>query len=357
MLAAGIAFTLGCGILIPSLEIDQRFNEELPATHPVTRSQQMLERNFGGFLGPEVSIRRRDGGSMLDGDSRQRLDRFVRELQRLPDTHHVWSIADLLPPPEQTVEADLVLDRLREMPEIRQRLRELISVHNDRLAVIVRIGDVGTERAADYRDEILTLGKTSWGDAYELEIVGQWWLAQHGMRLLLRDMLTSLGTAMIIVLPLMWVALRDLRLFIAASLANLLPLLLPLAFMAAAGISLRIGTAVVLALALGIVVDNTLHVIIRLRAGLRKQGRIATDLPGVMQGTGRAVVFTTLALIGGFLSMLGNDLLAIRDMGLVAAVTIFGAMLADLLLLPAVYVVLCREGARSESSLPRSLES
>jgi predicted RND superfamily exporter protein len=59
-----------------------------------------------------------------------------------------------------------------------------------------------------------------------------------------------------------------------------------------------------------------------------------------MRSTGRAVIFTTLALIGGFLSMLSNELLAIRDMGLVAAVTFLGAMLADLLLLPAVYVAL-----------------
>ena len=71
---------------------------------------------------------------------------------------------------------------------------------------------------------------------------------------------------MLIVLPLMWLALRELRLFIAAALANLLPLALPLALMAATGITLRIGTSVVLAIALGIVVDNTLHIIIRLRA-------------------------------------------------------------------------------------------
>lgn len=346
MLAAGLLFTIGCGILIPSLKIDQRFNEELPVTHPVTQSQNILEYNFGGFLGPEISIRRRDGGSLLDDNSQQKLSRFVGELKQLPGTHHVWSIQDLLPQQEPFAKNAEVLDKLRETPATRQRVRELISEHKDQLAVIVRIGDIGTERAANYRDEILRLAKASWGEDIEVEIVGQWWLAQHGMRLLLHDMLTSLITAMIIVLPLMWFALREARLFIAAALANVLPLLLPLAFMAITGISLRIGTAVVLALALGIVVDNTLHIIIRLRAGLKNYGPIATQLPNVMQSTGRAIVFTTLALVGGFLSMLSNELLAIRDMGLVAAVTIFGAMLADLLFLPAVYVVICREDAK-----------
>lgn len=346
MLAAGLLFTIGCGVLIPSLKIDQRFNEELPATHPVTEAQNILEHNFGGFLGPEISIRRRDDGSLLDDNAQHRLSRFVDELKQLPGTHHVWSIQDLLPQDAQDVERAELLARLREMPATRQRVRELISESNDQLAIIVRIGDVGTEQAANYRDEILRLAKVSWGEDIEVEIVGQWWLAQHGMRLLLHDMLTSLITAMIIVLPLIWLALREARLFIAAALANVLPLLLPLAFMSVTGISLRIGTAVVLALALGIVVDNTLHIIIRLRTGLQKYGQIVANLPNAMKGTGRAVVFTTLALVGGFLSMLSNELLAIRDMGLVAAVTIFGAMLADLLFLPAVYVAICRENVK-----------
>jgi predicted RND superfamily exporter protein len=159
----------------------------------------------------------------------------------------------------------------------------------------------------------------------------------------LRDMLVSLATAMLIVLPLMWIALKELRLFFAAAVANLLPLVLPLALMAATGITLRIGTAVVLAIALGIVVDNTLHIIIRLRAQARDERGAPGQMDRAMRGTGRAVIFTTLALVGGFLSMLSNQLLAIRDMGLVAAVTISGAMFADLLILPALYVMLTRK--------------
>jgi predicted RND superfamily exporter protein len=156
---------------------------------------------------------------------------------------------------------------------------------------------------------------------------------------LLRDMLVSFATALLIVMPLLWVALRQRRLFVAAFVTNILPLLLPLAFMAATGITLRIGTAVVLAIALGIVVDNTLHIIIRLRQQLSDDDSMQ-QVSDSMRSTGRAVIFTTLALVGGFLSMLSNELLAIRDMGIVAAVTFLGAMLADLLLLPAVYVVL-----------------
>lgn len=340
VVAGGLVLTLLTAALIPSLEVNQRFNEELPAEHPVTVSQDMLEREFGGFLGPEVSVRRTDGGSIIDADSSKRLDAFIEHVRALPETHHAWSVRDLLPAGVRQDEKVQALAALRSSPITAQLSRELVSADNDRLAIILRIGDIGTEHTAAYRDRVLAIAATTWGDGYDADVVGQWWLAQYGMSRLLTDMLTSLATAMLIVAPLLWLALRDGRLFAAAACANILPLLVPLAFMAATGMTLRIGTAVVLALAFGIVVDNTLHIIIRLRTALGATGNVDTVLATGLRGTGRAVVFTTLALVGGFMSMLGNDLLAIRDMGIVAAVTILAAMLADLVLLPAVYVAL-----------------
>jgi len=343
VLIVSLLCTAACGLMIPYLDVDQKFNEELPETHALIRAQAILERDFGGFLGPEISIRRTDGGSMIDDDSLLQLGKFISAIRALPDTRHVWSVRDLLPRQIPAAERARALGAMRESPVVTQQVRELINAENNRLAVIVRIGDIGTKRAGEYHDTVESLATQLWDDRYDVEIVGQWWLAQHGMRLVLRDMLVSLATAMLIVLPLMWIALKELRLFIAAAVANLLPLVLPLALMAATGITLRIGTAVVLAIALGIVVDNTLHIIIRLRAHASDGGGATAQVDRAMRGTGRAVIFTTLALVGGFLSMLSNQLLAIRDMGLVAAVTISGAMFADLLVLPALYIMLTRK--------------
>ncbi len=346
IVAGGLVLTITCAMFIPGLSVDQKFNEELPATHPVTLSQKILEEEFGGFLGPEISVRRIDGGSMIDTVATRKLNRFVEAMRELPDTHHVWSVTDLLPGRVKSSDKAKLLAELRRSSVTAQLSKELINAENTRLAIILRIGDIGTARAAAYRDAIKRVAAETWGEDYEVEVVGQWWLAQHGMRLLLADMLLSFATALLIIAPFMWFALRDARLFIAAVFANALPLLVPLAFMALAGMTLRIGTAVVLALALGIVVDNTLHIILRLRAALEAHGDVQKALNQGLRGTGRAVLFTTVVLAGGFLSMLSNDLLAIRDMGIVAAVTIVAAMLADLLLLPAAYAV-CRRGNES----------
>ncbi len=101
-----------------------------------------------------------------------------------------------------------------------------------------------------------------------------------------------------------------------------------------AGISVRIGTAMVLAIALGIAVDDSLHVLARYRQERRARGTRPSALTHTVRGTGPALIATTAVLVAGFLSMLTSGLVAIRDMGLVAAVALTGALLADLLLLP-----------------------
>jgi hypothetical protein len=351
VVAVASLIALGCLLAIPSLEVDQRFNGELPEAHRVTVAQAILERDFAGFLGPEISVRRVDGGNVVDDDSLARLDRVAAGLRALPDTQQVWSVRDLLPRGVSADERSEALRALREHPVTSRVTRELVNEGQDRLAVNVRTGDIGTRRAGEYHEQIERLLAGAWGDRYETEIVGQWWLAQFGMRLLLRDMAASIATAVLLVLPILWLAVRDRRVFVAATIANVLPLLLPLAVMAVTGISLRIGTVVVLAIAFGIVVDNTLHIGSRLSAtGTWRED--AERLRHAMHGTGRAVLFTSLALIGAFLSMLFNELLAIRDMGVVAAVTFAGAAAADLLLLPAICLLLqanARGGARTRA--------
>lgn len=340
VVVASSVFAVACVATFPFLEVNQRFNEELPVEHAVSHSQALLETEFAGFLGPEISIRRLDRGSLVSGSARDDLTRFVAAVRELPDVQRVWSILDLVPPGVPESDWPSAVDELRASAVTAGLTRELINRRKNHLSVIVRLGDIGTERATELAIGVERLAEETLGDDYKAAVVGQWWLAQQGMQLLLRDMLTSLATAMLIVGPLLWLALRDVRLFTAAALANLLPLLLPLAFMTASGISLRIGTAVVLAIALGIVVDNTLHIVLRLRAAIADYGADPARLDDMLRGTGRAIVFTTAALVAGFLSMLVNDLLAIRDMGLVAAVTIAGAMIADLLFLPAIYTLM-----------------
>lgn len=336
---------------LPRLDADQRFNEEVRPEHPVRADQALLEREFGGFLGPEVEVRRRDGEPLTDSVTLARIAAFSDSVARLDGVHRVGSFLDLLPAGVDGPRAARGLASLRDDLLLGPTARELVDGDARRAALLVRTSDLGTAGARRLADGIEAARGATLGPELEIRIVGQWWLAQRGMSALVSDLTRSLLASALLVLPLILIALRSVRLFVVSLAPNLLPIVLALAFMGWFGISLRIGTAVVLAVALGIAVDDTLHLLVRLARGTAEED-VLERVRRSLREAGRPIVTTTLVLAAGFLSMHANELLAIRDMGTVGAFTLGVALLADLVLAPALFVLVCRPSRRVRTSSP-----
>ena len=337
--------TVGLG----RVSADQRFNEELSPDHPIRADQALVEREFGGFLGPEILLRRRDGASLADPGTLARIERFVGSVGEIEGVHGVRSVLDLLPRGLAGEGARAGLDDLRRDPLLGPGTRELVAPGMGSAALLVRTGDLGTSGARRLARDIDAAAAVTLGPGIEATVTGQWWLAQRGMDALVSDLARSLFTSALLVLPLVLLFLRSVRLFLVSLVPNVLPILLALAFMGWMGITLRIGTAVVLAVALGIAVDDTLHLLVRLGRGS------AGDPPALrvrraLTEAGGPIVTTTLVLVAGFLSMLANPLLAIRDMGTVGILTLIVALAADLLLAPALFLLVCRAAGQRSTS-------
>jgi predicted RND superfamily exporter protein len=145
----------------------------------------------------------------------------------------------------------------------------------------------------------------------------------------------GLGISTAIVFAMIGLLLRSPRLTAAAVPTNLLPVALVFGVMGWGGIPLDIATATIGAIVLGISVDDTIHFLFRYReeraAGLPTGDAVAATF----RATGRAVIFASLVLALGFAVLTVSGSRSIASFGLVSAVSIAGAMLADLFLLPA----------------------
>ncbi|WNC67497.1 MMPL family transporter [Thalassotalea nanhaiensis] len=331
------------GVVVVSLlsfnfiNIEQKFNEELSKQHSVRIAQTLLEQKFGGFLGPDIRVSRVDESEILTKHSADKISTFVSAIKALKHTDSVRSIFDFFPQHYEQPQYQYYIKQLHQLPAEQLNLAELINDNNSVIAVQVRISDIGSKQAMLYKEQIESLAKQYLGREFKVDIVGQWWLAQQGMDQILMDMIITLCAAFIIIIPIIMVALKEKRLIIIAVIINFLPILIPLAFMAFTGIQVRIGTAVVLAIAIGIVVDNSFHLLTKLRL-LAKQGLSAQlQIKSMLDHAGKGVMYTTLALVAGFLSMTSNQLIAINDMGVIASVTFVAALMADIVLLPALY--------------------
>ena len=332
LVLAGVV--LVAALQLPRLDMVQKFNEELATDHPVRMAQATLERDFGGFLGPELAIRRRDGASLLADVELGRISALQEQVRTLPGVLSIRGVPDFLA--EGVGATDLL--RWREDSPLSAQIQEVLSADGRGVALLVRVGDIGTRNARMLHERLLATAAQQLGGAYEIQIAGQWWLAQRGMMEVLDDMTASLLTAGALIIPLLLLVLRSLPLLVASLIPNMLPMLMALAYMAATGITLRIGTAMVLAGTIGIAFDDTVHFIMRLHRESRAGLSAPQAAQAAIRSTGRAVLLTTLVLLGGFLSMLTNELQAIRDMGQVAAIAFAAGFLADIYLAPAVYL-------------------
>lgn len=123
----------------------------------------------------------------------------------------------------------------------------------------------------------------------------------------------------------------------ALSLApNVLPVAWVLGLMGYAGIRLDVGTVMVAGIAIGIAVDDSIHFLSRYSEARRRGLDIDGAIDYVVQHSGRAIVFTSVILTGGFWMLTFAQFLPMAYFGLIAGVTIIIALFADVLLLPAI---------------------
>ncbi|MCO4770684.1 MAG: RND family transporter [Deltaproteobacteria bacterium] len=165
---------------------------------------------------------------------------------------------------------------------------------------------------------------------------GQSRLIHNMERYLLETMVRSLGLAFLLVSVFMAFALRSVKLGLFSMIPNIVPIGFTLGLMSWTGVRLDPGTATTGAVALGLVVDDTLHFLHQFREWAGKEGvSLAEATERTLRVTGRALVMTTAILVTAFASMLVASFTPNNNFGMLSAITIGLALVADLIVLPA----------------------
>ena len=206
--------------------------------------------------------------------------------------------------------------------------------------ITIRANDEGTEAWAKLEADLKIKLKELIADNPELagkfdyHITGSSTLAHGALHSIIDDMSTSIGLAFLFIWILISVLFRSVRVGFIAMVPNIWPLLITLAFMGYAGMSLRISSVIIFTISLGIAVDDTIHYLARLREEARRGISLEDVIKNTTRGTGRAVVLTTLILVTG-LSVNGfSEFIAMEQFGLLSAFTLATALVGVLFLLP-----------------------
>jgi predicted RND superfamily exporter protein len=212
--------------------------------------------------------------------------------------------------------------------------------------VLVRTGDVGSARSESIRGAAERLALSGRPATVTVRVAGLHVLAETVLSRLVAEMARSTVLAFVVIFALMTLFFRSVRLGALSMVPNFLPLLVAAGFMGYAGITIRSSMALIFAVALGIAVDDTIHLLNRWREELRSGRPRSEAIASAIRWTGKPVLLSSVVLIVGFLNYLAMGFKATQQFGIIAAVTIAAALVGDLLLLPALLQLGARRSRR-----------
>ena len=223
-------------------------------------------------------------------------------------------------------ELDVLLDRAHQVITILVRSTETETREFDRLA-----------KRIDARLAELPEGITGY-------TTGNAILLTRAANRIARGQVTSLLAAGGMIALLLIGYFRSIRLGLYALVPNLLPVVLYFGLLGTTGITLNNSTALMGSIVLGIAVDDTLHLLVEYRRGLRLGKAPEQAVRHALTHVGRAISCTTMAICAGLLVVGASELRNQAEFGMLGAATLAIAWFVDVTVTPALALRLIRRG-------------
>jgi len=124
---------------------------------------------------------------------------------------------------------------------------------------------------------------------------------------------------------------------LVALIPNIIPVIIMFGTMGLLGIPLNAGTALVSVIAIGIAIDDTIHILSTYNRECRLDGDQHAATTRAIRAEALPVIATSLSLAAGFCTLVLSDFHVITQFGLLSALTMIVAMLTDLILTPILF--------------------
>jgi len=198
-----------------------------------------------------------------------------------------------------------------------------------------RINDPGSFEMLIRNDKLSSfIDREVNSDLLQFELTGTPVIVDKSSRYLSRNVILGLLFAFSIIALMMGILFRSLSMALLSLVPNIFPILLTAGLIGYLDIPLNMSTSLIFTIAFGIAVDDTIHFLSRFK---QESNRGISNLYAVRRtflSTGKAIIITTIILIGGFGSLILSDFKSTYYIGLFVSFTLISAVITDLTLLP-----------------------
>ncbi len=164
-------------------------------------------------------------------------------------------------------------------------------------------------------------------------------LYNNMLQSLFKSQMMTLGAVMLAILFMFVILFRSLSLSLVAIIPNIFAAAFVIGLMGWIGLPLDLMSITIAAIAVGIGVDNAIHYIVRYREEYAKDQDYEASVFRSHGTIGKGIYFTNLTVIAGFSILILSSFTPTIYFGLLTALAMFAALLANLILLPRLLVV------------------
>lgn len=337
--------------------IGTRVDADLPARflpgHPIRESIDFFHQEIAGTTSIEL-ILHADPKAILAPSTLRGIDRFERRIADFPEVENVSSITAVF----QLVDNLLGSNSDRRVPETKEEAAAtvaflhgiepevvdgLVAPGAGLLRVGVQVTSTRIMEVAGLADRLTRTARECLPSDVTVTASGFYVVVGRAARVILLSQIQGFALCFACVMIVITLGIRSLRLGLIAVAPNVLPLALLggiLALMSKTIDTDMLGVAIV---SFGLAVDDTIHFLHRYDIERRRSPSRYAAVEATFHYTGSAIIRTTVILGCGLLPFAFSNYLSIRFLGTYLVFVLGFAVLADLLLLPALVLLFDKE--------------
>ncbi len=345
------------------LQVETDFTKNFRRDSEIVRSYEFVETRLGGAGVWDVMV---PVDGELDKDFYQRIEKLEEKLRQIEvagqgsdpsqSLTKVLSLRDA-----DAAVSDVPLIRLLSTPGLRAKM--LPTVMPSFATALIGEDPEGTEylrimlRAREGQpseqkrrliEEVTRVSQEAFpaethSSGKRVQVTGFFVLLTHLISSTLADQWLTFGVALAGIGLMMVLSLRSVKLAVIALVPNVLPVLVVTGLWGWCGLKINMGAAMIAAVSLGLSIDSSIHYLFAFQRARREGVSVHDSLVSVQRTVGRAVVFSTIALIVGFAGLCLSQFVPTVYFGALVSLSMLGGLVGNLLVLPLLLTIGCKE--------------
>lgn len=345
---------------LTKVRVDSNYLEIIKKGHPTRQAHEIVDQFLGGTQSMEILLQFEKIDAMKDPDVLIAMEKLQKDLEVKQDTYVVKTMSLV----NAVKDSYKVLNENREdmyiLPKDRNTVAQTLLLfdsanYEDRTQLVsdsytegritIRLYNYGSREYLGFIRDVEHLISQYFDPLKEkypderVEVTGNLAIMMRLCDYISRSQIQSFALALVVITAILFIVFGSLKYGVVAVIPNLFPIVVTFGVMGIFDFALDADTLIIAPIVIGIAVDDTIHFLTHFRAYLIETGDVRKTILHTIREVGQAIVFTTLIIVLGFLVQTSSSHQGMANFGFLTAIAFISALLADLILLPALCVL------------------